>query len=90
MPAGPALEVAKFTRSELTSGERLDTSAGRVALALALRIDAGAETGAALAALAREHAAAMNRALGGTGEEDPVSKLQDEVARRRAEHATSG
>jgi len=80
--------MLKATRAELTSAGRVSSSAGQRALLLAKRLDAsGQETGAAVAALCREHAAAMERALATREAQDPVSRLQDEVSRRRERRA---
>ena len=63
---------------------RLDTSAGQAALILAMRIDhSDGETGAAVASMVKEHAAAMERALSEAAPDDPVKARQDEVAARR-------
>lgn len=83
--------LEEVTRSELAAVRRVETSAGQAALVLAARIDAGgAETGSALASMVREHAAAMDRALAGVAPRDPVGARQDEVARRREQHAGAG
>jgi hypothetical protein len=49
--------------AELQAAGRLDSSAGQAAVALARRIDDGAESSAGLAALTREMRAAMAEAL---------------------------
>ena len=62
-----------------------------MALILARRIEGGgAETGAALASMIREYAAAMERAMKEGPAADPVRAAQDEVARRRASRSTAG
>jgi len=78
--------LADATVAELEAGGKLGTSAGITAMVLAERIDAGAETVAALAAAAAAHARAMDRALSGVAADDPVAALRDEVADRRDQH----
>lgn len=68
---------------ELRKAGRRSSVAGISALELAERIDAGAESGAALAALAKELSAAMDRALAASEEGDPIGARRDEVAERR-------
>jgi endogenous inhibitor of DNA gyrase (YacG/DUF329 family) len=72
-------------RTELTEAGRLDSSAGQAALALAHRIDEGAESSAGLAALTRELRAAMTEALANvTQAGDALDELR---ARREARRA---
>lgn len=87
-----AIEAA--TRRELRT--KAESGAGLVALLVARRLDgSAADTSAAVAALAREHATAMERALSGESAEDPIagrvtridSKLREA---RRAGHRDSG
>lgn len=76
--------LTRATRAELSAAGRVSSTAGQAALLLARRIDGGgAETGAALAAMIREHAQAMERALRDGQAADPVRDRQDEVAQRR-------
>lgn len=94
-PVDVRSRLARYTERELAAVARLETSAGQAALILALRIDAGgAETGSALAAMVREHALAMERALAESHSGDPVEQLQrdvrDEVAKQRAIHSGAG
>jgi len=96
-PKAVRAELAKYTRQALVAAKRLDTWSGRAAVVLAARIDAGgAETGSALASMIKEHAAAMERALGGGEAADPVTSRQgeiarrDEVAQRRRERSSEG
>jgi endogenous inhibitor of DNA gyrase (YacG/DUF329 family) len=71
--------------SELTTAGRLETSAGQAAIALATRIDEGAESSAGLAALTRELRAAMAEALANVTEAgDALDELR---ARREARRA---
>ena len=68
----PAGKIEAATRREL--GSKADTGAGLVALLVARRLDISAgDTSAAVAALAREHAAAMDRAQAGEAAEDPIA-----------------
>lgn len=82
--------IEKATRAELAKAGRDATAAGLVALKLAARLDASAgETLAALAAASREWSSAMERALRDNQANDPVVKLQDEVAQHRARRASA-
>lgn len=89
--------LAEYTERSLAEVGRLDTWAGQSALVLARRIDlGGAETGAALAAMIRTHAEAMDRALDEAAPDDPVAKAQarvrgvlDEVGAQRERNATA-
>lgn len=84
-------DLEKWTRSALAEVNRVEHWAGQAALVLAARIDqGGAETGSALASMVREHALAMDRALGAAAPDDPVAALQDEVARRRERNTAAG
>jgi hypothetical protein len=70
---------------ELTAAGRLESSAGQAAIALATRIDEGAESSAGLAALTRELRAAMAEALANVTEAgDALDELR---ARREARRA---
>lgn len=87
----PQSYLARATRAELEQAKRIGTSHGQAALLLAKRIDdGGAESGAALAAMIREHAAAMERATRGKAADDPVQARSDEVTRRRERRANRG
>ena len=79
--AEPGSTVADATRSELAAAERQDTSLGRSAVALAVRIDTGLDTGSALASAVRALAETMAAALKGA---EPASSLDELKARRRA------
>lgn len=85
----PATEVQgsvyRSTLAALEKVERVDHPAGQSALLLARRMDAQVDTGSALAALAREHAARLESALAGTlRNASPLDRARDELARRRA------
>ena len=83
--------LEQTTREELDKSGRVMSSHGQMALILARRIEGGgAETGAALASMIRECAAAMERAMKEGPAADPVRAAQDEVARRRASRSTAG
>ena len=66
--------------SELQAAGRLDSSAGQAAVALARRIDDGAESSAGLAALTRELRAAMAEAL---ARAEAAGDALDELRARR-------
>lgn len=79
--------VADAARAELTSVGALDSTAGRVALALAELIDAAtAATGSAAASLAKELRAAMAEARQDAPQTvvDPLDELEQRRARRGA------
>lgn len=79
--------VGSATFASLTAAGRQDHPAGRVALALAARIDhPNMDTGSALASVARQHSAAMAEALKGAGAATAPGQLRDELAERRAAH----
>lgn len=71
--------------AELTAAGRLDSSAGQAAVALARRIDDGAESSSGLAALTREMRAAMAEALSRV--ESAGDALDELLARREARRA---
>jgi len=70
------------TAAELAKISKQDTTAGIAAAYLAEAIDAGPESAAALAALSREYAAAMDRATADGPETDPVKARQAEVRKQ--------
>ena len=77
MPNGmPSLTVA--TADELAVAGRLNTAAGVSALLLAVRLDTTtADTGSSIAALVREHRAALAKAVEGAATiADPVDELR--------------
>jgi hypothetical protein len=77
--------LAGLTRNELEQAGRLGTALGEAALVLARRIDAGHDPGSAVAALAREHRAALAEAVRGARRAaDPMDELK---ARRERKHA---
>jgi hypothetical protein len=93
LPAEPASEpapvvgsVAAATLAELDHAGRLETAVGQAALALARRIDhAGAETGASLAALARQHLATLAEAVKNAKQAaDPLDELRGRRERKLA------
>jgi ABC-type transporter Mla subunit MlaD len=71
--------------TELTDAGRLNTSAGQAAVALASRIDAGAESSSGLAALTREMRAAMAEATANVAQAgDALDELRAKREARRA------
>lgn len=79
LPA-PTGQLAAATRAELEAADRLDTMLGQAALNLAVRVDAGQDTGSAIAAMVRELRATMERALDGV----PAARDElDELKARR-------
>ena len=71
--------------AELTEAGRLQTSAGQAAIALATRIDAGAESSAGLAALTREMSARMAEATANVAQAgDALDELRAKREARRA------
>lgn len=77
--------VFSATLAELTSAGRVGTSAGQNALALASRIDfSAADTGSSIAALSKQHLAAMTEAL---KDADHEGDLVDELTARRQQRA---
>lgn len=74
--------VFSATLTTLTAAKRVDTPAGQNALALATRIDHGAtDTGSSIAALSKQHLAAMAEAL--RDAEATKTDSVDELRRRR-------
>lgn len=83
---GDTLEAA--TCQALEDAGREDTPAGVSAVLLARKLDMGGDTGSSMAALAREHRAALEDALRGAEVvDDPVDELRD---RRRKRLRSSG
>jgi len=71
--------------TELNDAGRLNTSAGQAAVALASRIDAGAESSSGLAALTREMRAAMAEATANVAQAgDALDELRAKREARRA------
>ncbi len=78
----PAGGVFAATLTALIDACRVHSPAGQNALALATRIDGGAtDTGSSIAALSKQHLAAMAEALKDTAEQK--SDSVDELRRRR-------
>lgn len=85
MPNGmPSLTVA--TATELAEAGRLNTAAGVSALLLAVRLDqTTADTGSSIAALVREHRAALAKAVEGAATlADPIDELRSRRDVKRA------
>lgn len=86
-PTASGGSLTEAVRAELDAAGLLGTAGGFQALALAQRIDADQEPGAALAALNKELRAQMN-ALG-AAETEPVADPVDELKARRAGRSAS-
>jgi hypothetical protein len=70
--------------AELEEAERLETAMGQTALALAVRLESGVDTGSAVAALTRELRATMEAATAGArAVGSPLQQMRDELAERR-------
>ncbi len=78
--------VATATEAELRAVGRLETAKGQAALLLARRLEtATADTGSAVASLARQWQSALEAALAHAGQEaSTLSRARDELAARRA------
>lgn len=64
-PASHEGPLTRSTRLELEAAGRVDSSIGQLALLAARRLDAGGETGSAVASLMREHRATVAEAVRG-------------------------
>lgn len=85
-PAGTALVTA--ITQELEAAGRLDSALGQATLALAQRIEAGQDTGSAVAALSREMRGTLAEALKGAVQaQSTLGQRKDELAARRARGA---
>src|SRR5262249_19254135 len=78
MPDDPDYELQTATLAELNTASPAGSASGKAALALARRIDASqAETGSSVAAMVREHRAALADALkGARAEVNPLDELR--------------
>jgi hypothetical protein len=78
--------VAVSTLAELEAAGRSGTALGQAALLLARRLDgSGRETGASVAALSRQHAAALAAVLAGAkSAPDALDELRTRRERKRA------
>lgn len=81
-PVGSCFDAAK---AELSAAGALESTMGQTALRLAARIDSGEDTGAGLAALARQLQSCMTQIAAPAAELDPLEKLlaRDELSERR-------
>jgi hypothetical protein len=81
----PVGSVTTATVAELERAGRLETAVGQTAIALARRIDSdSAETGASMAALARQHLATLTEALrDAQTAADPLDELRSRRERKR-------
>ena len=83
-PAPPS-ELERVVARELEAAGRLECSAGQLALELAYRVASPYETGAAVASLAKQFAATMDKALGGGAvAADPLDEIRARRDRKRA------
>jgi hypothetical protein len=81
----PVSGLVAATRAELEAADRLGSAFGQAALALAVRVESGRDTGAAVAALTRELRASLDAALANArAAGSPLDAAKDELARRRA------
>jgi hypothetical protein len=87
MPADPDSELWSATLAELAVAGRVNCASGRAALALARRIDAGGDTGSAVASMVREHRAALADAV--KGQMAAVNPM-DELRLRRERGKAAG
>ena len=76
--------VRDATRRVLDDANRTDTPMGQAALALAVRIDSGNDTGSALATAVRGLDEALRSALEGVAAGGKLLSLKDRRARRNA------
>lgn len=76
------LSAAEITRRALAEVDRLETPAGVNALLLARKLDVGGDTGSAMAALSKQHLAALSEAMDGV--RTAASPLDELRARREA------
>ncbi len=80
----PKTGLTESLVAELETAERLSTTLGQAALAIASRIDAGGETGAAIASLSRELRALRSEVLADVAPKgSKVETMRDELAERR-------
>ena len=78
--------VAEATRAALVAAERSSTPAGTACMVLAERIDAGQDSGAALAAMVKQLVATLADATRGTKvTASPVDELRSRRDRKRAQ-----
>lgn len=76
--------LVESVRRELEEADRLESYAGEAALDLASRIQAGGDTGSAVASLHRELRATMAEALAGARvARSPLERMRDDLAERR-------
>lgn len=81
--AGQIPSVVAMTREVLVEADRVNTPAGANALRLAAKLDAGGDTGSAMAALSKQHLAALEVATADVEREgDVVRDLEERRARR--------
>ena len=83
-PATPVVTgLTAATRSELEEAGRAETALGQAALALAARIESGADTGSAVASLTREGRATLEAATANAARAaSPLDELRSRRAKR--------
>lgn len=80
-PTGP---IESALLAELTAVDRVSTTLGQAALALARRVDLGHDTGAGLASLVKQLEATKNSATANVkSDRSPLDIRRDELAERR-------
>lgn len=80
--------VERATVDALEQVDRLDTPLGRACVVLARRLDSpGADTGSAMASVAKQLEALLVSANRGAGAASSPQQLRDELAERRRKHA---
>jgi hypothetical protein len=84
-PPVPGGGLTAATERELQAADRLDTAMGQAALVLARMLDSpGMDTGSSVAALVREHRAALTAAVANAQQEaDPLDELAERRNQRR-------
>lgn len=86
-PAGEARALVSAVERELVAADRLDSALGQAARALAVRIESGVDTGAAVASLTKELRATLAEATKGVA---PEESALDRLRRMRAESLSRG
>ena len=75
------VSVVRVTQAALVAAGRWETVQGQLAMTLAQRLDAGRDTGSAVAAMAKALTETLDRAL---ADSSPGVDLVDELQRKRA------
>lgn len=83
--SGPESTLVASVHAELVEADRLNTSAGQVALELAVRLANRRELGSSVASLAKQFDAAMDKALAGVAvAADPLEEIRARRDRKRS------